>query len=88
METVDADIGTDMAEFINMSTIEIPTEDPTTMGLVMAASRFTTFKMGMALHRYYLPSIVIIGFIGNFLSLAVMLKPHNRQISCCVYMLR
>ena len=54
--------------------------------LGQAVSKFMMFKVGVAIHRYYLPVLVVLGFIGNCLSLAVMTRSHNRQISCCVYM--
>ena len=59
------------------------------MYMAMAASEYTTFKIGMALCPYYLQAVIIIsiiGFIRNFLSLAVILRTHNRPISYCVYM--
>ena len=86
MESLSTVGGTDMAAFINISTTEAPPKHSAAMLLVIEASKYTTFKIGMAIHRYYLPVVVIIGFVGNFLSLAVMLRPHNRRISCCVYM--
>ena len=77
---------TDMSDFANISSTEINLEYSSTESMILAASRLAMFKVGMAIHRYYLPVVVIIGFVGNFLSLAVMLRPHNRRISCCVYM--
>lgn len=54
--------------------------------LPVAASRFLTYKVASATHVYLLPIVVVIGLIGNTLSLLIMLKPHNRRISCCNYM--
>ena len=48
-------------------------------------SDFTTYKAAMFTHRYILPFIVLFGLIGNTLSFLVMLKRHNRIISCCNY---
>ena len=53
--------------------------------LPLAAARFTTAKVAFATHHYVLPFIVFIGLIGNALSFIIMLKPHNRRISCCNY---
>ena len=82
----DTGVGANMENLTNMSTTEIPPQDSAIMLLVMAVSKYTTFKIGMALHRYYLPVVVVTGLVGNILSLAVMVKSHNRRISCCVYM--
>ena len=38
------------------------------------------------MHKYYLPVAVIVGFCGNILALLVMLQPHNRRITCCIYL--
>ena len=54
--------------------------------LIQRASEYLVFKAGMAIQRYYFPCIILVGLIGNFLSLCVMVKRHNRRISCCVYM--
>ena len=56
------------------------------LAMLLAVSRNPMYKFGMALHAYYLPVLVIVGFTGNALSLAVMTRPHNKKISCCVYM--
>ena len=50
------------------------------------ASSYPQFKIGVAVHDYYFPFIVIIGVIGNILNFLVMVMPHNRRISTCVYM--
>ena len=57
------------------------------MGQIMAkASSYLQFKIGVAIHNYYFPVIVIVGIIGNISSFLVMVRPHNRHISTCVYM--
>ena len=58
----------------------------TTLSLLAEASQMWTFKVGMAVQRYYFPCIIAIGLVGNFLAFAVMVQKHNRRISCCVYM--
>ena len=57
------------------------------LSVAQRARSFLQFKIGYAIQRYYLPIIVPIGFIGNCLSLLVMLRKHNRRVSCCVYMI-
>ena len=53
---------------------------------VWKASTYLQFKIGVAIYDYYFPSIVSVGIIGNILSFLVMVQPHNRHISTCVYM--
>ena len=50
------------------------------------ASKFLIFQIGGMIHRYWLPFVVVVGCIGNCLAFVVLLKPHNRGISCCLYM--
>ena len=82
----DSEVGTVVEESNNDSMTESPPKYSPSQLLLIAASNLLKFKVGMAIHRYYLPVIIGIGMIGNFLSLAVMLRRHNRRISCCVYM--
>ena len=49
-------------------------------------SAYPQFKIGVAIHDYYFPFMVIIGIVGNILSFLVMIKPRNIHISTCVYM--
>ena len=53
---------------------------------IRKASMYPQFEIGVAVHDYYFPSIVIIGVIGNILNFLVMVMPHNRHISTWVYM--
>ena len=50
------------------------------------ASKFLSFKIGVGIQRYVLPVVILLGVFGNTLSMIVMFQPHNRRISCCVYM--
>ncbi len=50
------------------------------------AEEYLAFRLGVILQIYYLPLIIILGLIGNSLSLCVALQQHNRRISCCSYM--
>ena len=52
---------------------------------VLLAANYMTYRIATATHVYFLPVIVFIGLIGNSLSFLIMLKPHNRRISCCNY---
>ena len=50
------------------------------------ASELLPYKVGRDIQTYWLPIIIPIGLIGNTLSFLVMMRPHNRKVSCCVYM--
>ena len=43
-------------------------------------------RAGFLIQYWYLPFIIPTGLVGNILSLIVMLQPHNRKISVCVYL--
>ena len=63
------------------------TQDSNNAGEFMAkASSYLQSKIGVAIHNYYFPVIVIVGITGNILRILVMIRPHNRHISTCVYM--
>lgn len=44
------------------------------------------YRVAVGLEKYYLPTICIVGFIGNVMSLIVLLQRHNRRLSCCLYL--
>ena len=44
------------------------------------------FKIGVWIHEVWLAIVITVGFIGNFLSLAVVLKPKNRRLSGSIYL--
>ncbi len=48
--------------------------------------QYLTYKIGYAIDMYYLPVVIVLGFLGNTCSLLVTLQSQNRGISCCVYM--
>ena len=50
------------------------------------AKHLTLYKMGSGLQMYYLPVACVIGFVGNAISLVVLLQPHNKRLSCCLYL--
>ena len=50
------------------------------------ASTYLQFQIGVAVHDYYFPFIVVTGVIGNIFNFLVMVMSHNRNISTCVYM--
>lgn len=50
------------------------------------AEHLTLYKLGYGLQLYYLPIVCLLGWIGNTISLVVLLQPHNRRLSCCLYL--
>ena len=45
-----------------------------------------TFKIASYINDYWFPILIPIGLVGNTLSFLVMMKPNNRKISTCFYM--
>ncbi|ELU03732.1 hypothetical protein CAPTEDRAFT_107840, partial [Capitella teleta] len=52
----------------------------------LIGNRTWGFKVGTMLNFFFLPFVIVFGWIGNATSLAVFSRPKNRSISCCVYM--
>ncbi len=48
------------------------------------AKSYTAYHIGVALHKYYLPVVLVLGFTGNLCSLVVVI--HTHFMSCCVLM--
>ncbi len=46
---------------------------------------YLAYQIGVSIHTYYLPVVVIVGFVWNCMALSVSLLKHNRKVSCCVY---
>ena len=47
---------------------------------------FVTFQIASYIAKYWLPTFLPIGLIGNTLSFLIMIKPNNRKMSTCIYM--
>ena len=62
------------------------TEAPAGVPVNVAAREYWFYWVGVYMHNYYLPIITAIGAVGNLLSFIVMIQPHNRRVSCCIYM--
>ena len=48
---------------------------------------YTEFQIANLINTYWNPILVPIGLLGNTLSCLVMMKPNNRKMSTCIYML-
>ena len=48
---------------------------------------YTEFKIANMINTYWNPILIPIGLVGNTLSFFVMIKPNNRKVSTCIYML-
>ena len=60
------------------------TEDLSTF--VEEVVTFMTYKVASYINDYWFPILVPIGLIGNTLSFLVMIRPNNRKVSTCIYM--
>ncbi len=54
--------------------------------VVTMAKSQTLYKVAMSFNMYYPPVLIVVGLLGNSLSLLVMLQRNNRKFSCCVYL--
>ena len=47
---------------------------------------FMNYKIASCINDYWFPILVPIGLIGNTLSFFVMMRPNNRKVWTCIYM--
>ena len=47
---------------------------------------YLTYKISSYINEYWFPILAPIGFVGNTLSFLVMIRPNNRKVSTCIYM--
>ena len=47
---------------------------------------YMAFKIANFINVYWFPVLIPIGLVGNILSFIVMIKPNNRKMSTCIYM--
>ena len=65
----------------------ISMEDGVTDGLFMEqVESYMTYKIAYYINQYWFPILAPIGLVGNTLSFLVMIQPHNRKMSTCIYM--
>ena len=64
-------------------TFNTSTKEPTVAEL---SSTYFSFDFAMAVNKYWLIIMVILGLPGNTLSLIVMLQKHNRTFTTCLYL--
>ena len=60
------------------------TEDLSTF--VEEVESFINYKIASFINEYWFPILVPIGLIGNTMSFLVMIRPNNRKVSTCIYM--
>ena len=72
-----------MEESTLLQSINYTTSKPS---LAELSSKYLTFDVAIALNKYWLLIMVILGFPGNTLSLIVMLQKHNRYFTTCLYL--
>ncbi len=80
-------------EMLNTSdhgSVEIITmeNETTTAGntFLQQMEQLITYKMAIAIAKYWFKCLAPFGLIGNTLSFLVMMKPSNRKMSTCIYM--
>ena len=73
---------TSLATEANNSTAEIQAPDT----FLQEAETYMTYKVAKYINKYWLPIVIPLGLVGNTLSFLVMIRPHNRSISTCIYM--
>jgi hypothetical protein len=56
------------------------------VSITFLATQLLSYKAAYVTMAYWMPVIVFVGLAGNIISFLIMLKPHNRRISCCNYM--
>ena len=65
----------------NKMTCPGPTLEPSAKD---SPANYLAYHIGVAIHIYYLPVIIVLGTFGNTLSLIIMLQRKNRRLSLCV----
>ena len=63
-----------------------PAETATQDTFLQEAESYMTYKVAKYFDSYWFPVLIPLGFVGNILSFLVMIRPHNRRISTCIYM--
>ena len=54
--------------------------------VVELGSTYFAYDFAMAVNKYWLIIMVILGLPGNTLSLLIMLQRHNRTFTTCLYL--
>ena len=67
---------------IENSTLRQTTEDP----FMEEVNTYFIFKIANSISTYWFPILVPLGLLGNTLSFLIMIKPHNRKMSTCIFM--
>ena len=67
---------------VENSTSETNTQDT----FLLEAETFMTYKVAKLLDNYWFPVLIPLGLVGNSLSFLVMIRPSNRKVSTCIYM--
>ena len=73
---IDNSIGTQVQLHNSTLESEIATQDK----FMHEVEKYMTYKISMAITTYWFPILVPIGFIGNVLSLLVMIQANNRNV--------
>lgn len=89
-DTFHNDCHRDMDLSMTSEVLMTPDVRKTTMGCNKTAALITAqampeYQVAQYFHLYILPLIFTFGFIGNMLSLCIMMQTSNRRLTCCWY---
>ena len=77
-ETANGNISSPAEENVKVTTIDTFMEQVET---------YMAFKIANLINIYWFPILIPLGLVGNTLSFIVMIKPNNRKMTTCIYML-
>ena len=70
--------------FTNHSLVDSKTEEVS--DFFEEVETHMTYQIALYINQYWFPILVPVGLVGNTLSFLVMIQPHNRKMSTCIYM--
>ena len=75
------------SNYSSTSLINISMDDNVTDDSFMEqVESYMTYKIAYYINQCWFPILAPIGLVGNTLSFMVMIQPHNRKMSTCIYM--
>ena len=84
--TMQTENGQSFGGNFSFSTNNTDTNVEPCLEIMQEAESLLEYKVGEMIHLYLPPLVIPAGLVGNVLSFLVMLQPHNRRRSTCLYM--